>query len=60
MGAGFFPGGKEAVDECDHAPLFIAKFKNEWIYTPHPPTCLHGVDRDFHVLQVFLTLLESR
>jgi hypothetical protein len=34
----FFSGGK--------APPYSTDVKNEWSYTPSPPICLHGVDRN--------------
>jgi hypothetical protein len=43
---GFFLGAKQLGHEVDHSPPSISKVKNKWSYTPTPPQCLHGMDRD--------------
>jgi hypothetical protein len=41
-----FSGGvNQPGREADHSLLSSAEV-NEWRYTPSPPICLHGVDRD--------------
>jgi hypothetical protein len=42
----FFPVGKRPEREVDHWPLPSDEHKNKYSYTPSPPTCLHGMDRD--------------
>jgi hypothetical protein len=42
----FLAGRKRYGREADRSPPSRAEVKNEWSYTPTPPVCLHGFDRD--------------
>jgi len=39
--------------EVDHSPPSNAEVKNQWSYTFHPPTRLHGLDKNNLTLRMF-------
>jgi hypothetical protein len=47
----FALGVNRPVREADHSVPSSAEIKNEWSYTPTPPTCLHGVERGSFIMR---------
>ena len=43
----------------DHSPPSSGDVKNEWIYTPTPPTGPHGVDREKYYVYLYCCLALS-
>ena len=56
VGTGFLLRGVKLPGYAgDHSPPSSAEVKNEWSYTPIPPICLQGVDRDNFTFYSFFT-----
>ena len=45
--------------EVDHSPPSSGDVKNEWTYTPTPPTCPHGMDREKYYVYHYCCLALS-
>jgi hypothetical protein len=43
---GSFPGVEQLESEVKHSFPSTAKVEDKWSYTPIPPICLNGTDRE--------------